>query len=203
MRSANKGSLLTALLLLPVALLAQQRMLAPEIVSIESVADYEEQLAVACSLGCAIGWSYQASSTLPGRDAKHYAAENLGDASLATAWVEGVAGYGEGERITITFAPIPEHSDGISFRGIELVNGYAKSEAIWRANSRVKRLAVSLAGKTLFELALEDTMSPQAFNFRDVFIHPGDRLELTILEVVRGDKYADTALSEINLYGAH
>jgi hypothetical protein len=198
------GNILATLMLLPVTLLAaENRILKPEIVTIDSIEEYEGLLESGCSLGCAIGWRYQASSTLPGQGANRYNADKMGDASLSSAWVEGAAEYGVGEKLTITFSTLPGHKEGIAFRGIELVNGYAKNEAVWRANSRVKRMSVRYQGKPLFELALADTMSPQAFNFEDILIYPGDHLEMTILDVYPGDKYADTAISEINLDGAH
>lgn len=200
----NYGIVITTLLLLPLTLHAgESRVLKPEIRTIESIEEYEAVLADGCSLGCAIGWRYEATSTLPAQGAARYNADLLGDASISSAWVEGAADYGVGEKITITFATLPGHDKGIPFRGIELVNGYAKSKAVWKANSRVKRISVSLQGKHLFELSLADTMSPQQFNYEDILIFPGNQLEMTILETYPGDKYADTAISEINLDGAH
>lgn len=200
---ATTRALLTAILLAPLALFASQAVLQPEIQSIESVADYEDQLSAGCSLGCAIGWSYQTSTTLAASGAIRYGAINLGDASLSTAWVEGAPGYGVGEAITIIFGALPELGEGVGFRGLEIVNGYAKNEKTWRENSRVKRLSVALNGRFLFELDLADTRAPQAFSFKDIIIRSGDRVKLTILDVYRGEKFADTAISEINLYGAH
>jgi hypothetical protein len=198
-----KRWLVTAVLLLPGAPLASQDVLQPQVQTIESVADYEEMLSVGCSLGCAIGWSYQASSTLPASGGIRYGALNLGDASLSTAWVEGAPGYGVGEAVTIIFGALPEAGEGVGFRGIELVNGYAKNAKTWRENSRVKRLSIGHNGGFLFELSLADTIAPQAFSFKDVDVRPGDRLTLTILDVYPGGKFDDTAISEIHFYGAH
>lgn len=198
------GRIIALPLLLPaLAIAADGRTLSGETFAIESVNAYEERLGGGCSLGCAIGWRYQASSTLQGQGNNSYAASNLGDARLASAWVEGREGHGEGEAITITFAGLPGDERSYPFRGIELVNGYAKNEPVWRANARVKRLAITLNDVPLFELALADSMLPQRFNFDDIPVKPDDRLTLTIIEVYPGERWADTALSEINLYGAH
>jgi len=196
-------TLLAAIALLAQPLSASQVVLQPEIRTIESVADYENELDVACSLGCAIGWTYRASSTLPASGGNRYGAFNLGDASLSTAWIEGAPGHGVGESITITFGALPEANHGVGFRGLEIVNGYAKNPKTWRENSRVKRLSVAHNGRFVFELALADTVAPQAFHFQDIRIRPGDRVTLTLLDVYPGDKFGDTAISEINLYGAH
>jgi hypothetical protein len=64
-------------------------------------------------------------------------------------------------------------------------------------------VSVSHNDRFLFELALADTIAPQMFSFKDITIRPGDRVKLTILDVYPGEKFDDTAISEINLYGAH
>ena len=66
-----------------------------------------------------------------------YGPHNLLDADLATAWVEGADGDGIGESVTIEAGEILEEA-------IIIRNGYQKSQALFNANSRVKKLRLTL-----------------------------------------------------------
>jgi hypothetical protein len=66
-----------------------------------------------------------------------YGAFNLFDNDPATAWVEGVKGYGNGEYFFANLGySLPEK--------IEIRNGYQKSESIFKKNSRVKSAKITL-----------------------------------------------------------
>ncbi|HUX97323.1 MAG TPA: hypothetical protein VMV47_16435 [Bacteroidales bacterium] len=66
-----------------------------------------------------------------------YGAHNLLDDDPATAWVEGVKGYGKGEYFHIDLGyALPEK--------LEIRNGYQKSETVFKKNSRVKSIKVTL-----------------------------------------------------------
>lgn len=171
-------------------------------VDAQTAADYEGLLRFGCSLGCAIGWEFDASSSLPAQGGNFYSPSNLGDYSLSSAWVEGVKGYGVGEKITITIKGSPDQKD-IPFTGLDVVNGYAKSRQAWQANSRVKTLKLVHNGQPRFLIHLLDTRTPQSVALPGMRVSGGDILTLEIVEVFPGDKYQDTAISEINLYGAH
>jgi len=164
--------------------------------------DYINLLRYGCSLGCVIGWEFDASSSLPAQGDNFYSPANLGDYSLSSAWVEGAKGYGIGEKITIRIKGSPDQKD-IPLTSLEVVNGYAKNRNAWRANSRVKTLKLLQNGKPRFLIHLLDTRTPQAFALPAMSVSGGDILSLEIVEVFPGDKYQDTAISEINLYGAH
>ena len=66
----------------------------------------------------------------------NYPVKNMQDNNLATAWV--AAGNGVGATIDIDFPKPRQISD------IGLYNGYHKSESLWGANSRVKRLLLEV-----------------------------------------------------------
>lgn len=66
-----------------------------------------------------------------------YCAHNLLDGDPETAWVEGNKGYGIGESFNIDLAyALPEK--------IEIRNGYQKSETVFKKNSRVKSIKLTL-----------------------------------------------------------
>jgi len=65
-----------------------------------------------------------------------YGAINLGDNNSNTCWAEGTEGDGVGEYIYMT---IPKN-----IRGIRIRNGFQKSESIYKANNRPKKIEIEL-----------------------------------------------------------
>ena len=156
-----------------------------------------------CSLGCAIGWTLDATSSLPKHDTITYLPNNMNDGDRNTAWVEGAKEYGVGEKIIIRF-DTSYRVPGVSFYCLTLTNGYAKSETVWKDNSRVKKMKLIQNGKPLFYIQLLDTMIPQSirWNYR-LMVASGDVIELEIVDVYKGRKWKDTAISDLSLMGAH
>lgn len=140
-----------------------------------------------------------ASSTLTGGS---YAAKNLFDHKAATAWVEGKADDGIGEWISFKFDKQAWEDKAYAFAGvIYIVNGYAKTPALFRENNRVKTLRVSYNGRVLCDLALADTMQLQTFRIqqlRPANCKLGDTIRFEIRDVYRGTKYRDTCLTELS-----
>ncbi len=95
---------------------------------------------------------------------------------------------------------------------IIVANGYVKSQAAWENNSRVKKLKVYLDNKPLFILNLEDKRATQTFNIDPIGFSDREndvarkklapwKLKFEILEVYKGLKYDDVAISEIYFDG--
>lgn len=156
-----------------------------------------------CSLGCAIGWTLNSTSNLSTQGTSTYEPENMNDGNKNTAWVEGKRDYGIGEKIIVQFSAIDGLTD-IPFDQIFITNGYAKSPSIWEDNSRVKLIKVYHNGNPKFIIKLEDTIYPQWVSWDETFnISESDKVELEILEVYPGNKFKDTAISDLSLNGAH
>lgn len=167
----------------------------------ETKESYWDVIGAGCSWYCAGGpKSVTASSQLKSQGSVNYKAGNAHDLNYRTAWVEGVEGYGIGEYLTYTF-------EGGSPRitTIIVVNGYVKSKKAFKENSRVKKLKVYKDGKPIAILDLKDIMGEQRFNIGTLGDHtsgsPDWKLKFEIMEVYKGDKYDDTALSEIYFDG--
>jgi hypothetical protein len=204
------------LLLVPLAASAQVPL-------VEAVVDEEFGAAIleedegmlfgGCSLGCAYGWETTASSHLPPQGENRYDVAMLEDGSARTAWVEGADGDGVGERLTFTILANPDPDGGgeeagegqpVSFWGIDLVNGYAKDEATWRRNGRVRELLLSINGRPAARLVLQDARLPQSVSLPPgLEVAPGDVVALEVRAVYAGERYADTAITELVLMGAH
>lgn len=161
-----------------------------------------------CSWYCGGGpKEVTASSYLKSQGKVSYLPENAHDLDYKNAWIEGVDGYGIGEFLTYTFSAGAPRITEIIF-----VNGYVKSEAAYRNNSRVKKLKVYLNNEPFAIITLEDKITNQGFKFEPIGIDDRDNHELLnsmpdwtlkfeILEVYEGLKYDDVAISEIYFDG--
>ena len=92
---------------------------------------------------------YQASSELDKPDPFEggrgsYSTLNLFDGIPSTAWVEGVAGHGIGESVIFSTGTLIPSS-------LTIRNGYQKSESIYRSNSRVKEVKLTLCAGFMME----------------------------------------------------
>jgi hypothetical protein len=153
-----------------------------------------------CSWYCGGGnYSVKASSSLHPEKGMVYKAENANDLSYKTAWVEGKSNEGIGEYLEYSFK-----NESPRVTKIIVSNGYMKSETAWKNNNRVKKLKLYINGKLLGLLNLEDSRTDQVFNI-GTFGHNINKTDLVmkfeILEVYRGDKYDDTAITEIYFDG--
>lgn len=161
-----------------------------------------------CSWYCGGGVrSVTASSSLSSQGSNNYDPNNAHDFSFKNAWVEGVSGYGIGESLTYSFVP-----ENPRITQIIVVNGYVKSERAWKSNSRVKKLRVYHNNEVLADLNLKDVRAEQHFEFQPIGYSNRDDfdilkkkdpwiLKFEILEVYKGDKYDDTAITEIYFDG--
>ena len=110
------------------------------------------------------------------------------DCEIEKVWVEGIKGYGIGEKIYLS------KSD---FRTLIILNGYISFNKpyLYEQNSRVKKLKIiDKINKKEFIVDLKDTPNPQKILSGELL----DReLILEILEVYIGSKYEDTCISLI------
>lgn len=136
---------------------------------------------------------YCVSSVLPPQFGFNYRPKNLVDGKYDTAWVPDTAKAldGIGESLIIDFGP------NVSFRGLQLWNGYHKNESIFTKNNRVRELELTLPGEAPQTFEIDDGAKPISFTLDKAVFVPWVRLR--ILSVHRGTKYHDTALSEVRV----
>jgi hypothetical protein len=123
----------------------------------------------------------------------NYGPESLFDNDSNTAWVEGVDGQGIGEWIVIEF-------DGLRLvRDIQIANGYNKGRQLYQKNSRVKELKLEFSQRERRTVVIQDTGVTQSIAL------PKDQplkaywVKLTIESVYPGNKFEDTAISELHV----
>jgi hypothetical protein len=153
-----------------------------------------------CSWYCEGGnYSVKASSALQPEKGIVYKAENANDLSYKTAWVEGKDDEGIGEYLEYYFK-----NSSPRVTKIIISNGYMKSETAWKNNNRVKKLTLFVNGKIYGVLNLEDSRSDQVFDIGTFGRNKNGTdliLKFEILEIYKGDKFNDTAITEIYFDG--
>ena len=149
-----------------------------------------------CSWYCGGGnYKIKASSSL----GDSYKAEFANDLSYKTAWVEGKKDEGIGEHLEYYFK-----NDSPRITEIIISNGYMKSEETWKNNNRVKKLKLYVNGVPLGVLNLKDSRTDQYFSVGTLGHNKNGTdliLKFEILEVYKGSKYNDTAITEIYFDG--
>ena len=131
------------------------------------------------------------SSTLAPQGSNSYSHDNLFDGNPRTAWVEGIAGTGEGSYVSFSF------DSPRTLSRLRLINGYAKSEKAYRDNARVSSLRVISSGGANQSVRLRDTSAWQEIDLRD--LGPVSWVMFRIDSTYSGARWADTAISEFDL----
>ncbi len=129
----------------------------------------------------------EVSSTLKPEAAYHKS--YLFDQSVDYGWVEGVAGLGKGERITVTFDKPQE------ITGIQIYNGYQRSRDHFIKNARVASLKVSADQGPVAELVVPDKQGPSVVDWSSK-----GRIKKLTLEIAKtkaGKRYPDLVISEL------
>jgi hypothetical protein len=124
-----------------------------------------------------------------GVNTAYYGPRNLFDEDKSTAWAEGATGIGDREWVLLSWP------DERSLRGIRIVNGYAKSSALFTKNGRVQRIRLTFSEGQSALLAVGDAQEPQILSLPNPVRARWVKIE--ILAAVRGEKYSDTAISEL------
>jgi len=173
------------------------------------VKTYEEHLQDPELHYCCQGFSVDnltASSTLKSQTNKLYHINNLGDNQSKTAWVEGAKDSGVGEFIQFDYAydiAYAQAAEGaFNYKDDwQILNGYQKNLQTWKENGRVKRFKMYINEVAFCYIDLLDESGIQAVSLGFLDYLEKDkatiRIKLEIMAIYNGDKYLDTALSEI------
>ncbi len=131
-------------------------------------------------------YEVRASSTLPDDDGISYSPDKLRE--WEGAWSEGAAGPGVGEWLELT----PEVPKPLT--AIEILPGYDKSDELFAANARPKRVEVLLNGEHRFEAELRDAKEVQEIPVK-AYDKPVRTVRLTFKEVYPGKRFEDLCVS--------
>lgn len=140
------------------------------------------------------------TSFLKSNGAITYGADNAFDFNVSTAWVEGAKGDGIDE----TFSLNIKVGDTHQLATVEIYNGYCKDLSTWQNNNRVKELEMFVNGKSIGILHLADTYLGQRFTIGNFYPVNGNLfLQFKVKSVYKGDKYDDTAISDVLFDGKY
>jgi len=157
-----------------------------------------QELMGGCSLACAFPW--ETSATPPGKAPQPV--YKLNDSDASTAWID--PSLSVGTKLTFRFPSIPKVMDGNTpFYGFDIASGYATSDALFSAYSRVKRAKLFYNGKPLYYVNFANTKRWQHINFDDIMARQNDTFTIEILEVYPGAKFPNVAITQLVLQGAH
>ncbi len=132
-----------------------------------------------------------ASSVLdPWRDVT-YGPANMFDNKLDTAWVEGVDGTGNGERLIFEF------DTEQMVEGISMLNGYHKSNDLFAKNGRITEIYLDTSDGQQLVAPIADDPGEQVLYF-DTPVRL-KWLAIQISKAKAGTKYTDTAISEFRV----
>lgn len=118
--------------------------------------------------------------------------QRLMDGDMATAWVEGVSGNGEGEIVTFTL------NGTYMVSGFTINGGYQKNSDLYGKNSRPSEIEISLSDGTVQNFAVADTEGKQEFTLSEP--KAATNISIKIVSVYAGWKYPDTAITEMSFY---
>ena len=134
--------------------------------------------------------SASASSVLKATLTINYAAINVLDGDLATAWNEGAEGPGLGEWVRLDF------SKPVTPVRIDIANGYQKDSARFKGNVRVKSMKLQYSNGSTQVIELLDTEDFQSVTTDQL---PIEWIKITILSVYPDYVWEDAALSEVRI----
>ncbi|HFI0448828.1 TPA: DUF805 domain-containing protein [Streptococcus suis] len=119
--------------------------------------------------------------------------KNLIDGDRTTAWVEAASGQGIQESVTLTL-------DGVyRISQLSLFTGYQLSEDIFHKNSRPAKLQLTFSDNSSQEIDVNDQMGEQLIKLPQSV--ETSSVTVTIIKTFAGNKYEDTAISEIRFIG--
>jgi hypothetical protein len=156
-----------------------------------AVKDEAEPLLPDASMGHVTG-AYASSVLVEDKYNLVHGAENVLDGDASTAWSEAATGNGIGEWLTITL------DQKCVISGISIMNGYQKSEKLYKKNSRPSDLEVEFSDGTTELIHINDQMGWETITFSQT--HVADEISFTIQGVYEGNTYDDTLITDIQIF---
>jgi hypothetical protein len=132
----------------------------------------------------------------------------LADGKGETAWVvqHGVGAWFEFVFQADGFHPdVPLENKRTGVNCLYVWTGYNKTPERWREHARIRQLSLSVDGHKVAIIALLDAAQPQRVDLPPTLLRRGMRFRFTIEDTYPGDRFDETAVSEVRLdgYGHH
>lgn len=124
-----------------------------------------------------------------------YQAKRVADGNKGTCWVEGGAGYGIGETVTLYLDNVYDVSK------FSITGGWTINKELFDHNAKPAVMYVYFSSSPYehYKVTLDETMSTQNFQIDEKNVQ---WVQFEIVDVYPGEKSVyDTCISEITLYG--
>ena len=123
------------------------------------------------------------------------------DNNPKTAWVEGVDGNGEGQKIVIPISAVSQ----IGRVKIRIKNGYQKSESLLKANAAPKEVLLEVLNRSGQPIAQQKATLTKTMGWQEIILKGENDLTahqvvLTVLSSHDGTKYKDACISDIEVF---
>lgn len=132
----------------------------------------------------------------------NFEAKNMFDGNMKTCWLTAWDGKNEVIEIVID---IEENAEvpSAEIRSIYFANGWRKDMQTWKNYSRLKKVSMSINEKPYAEITFENTYKMQGIDIDKLKIEKSRRyrIRLRVLELYKGDKFDQLAISDIQLNG--
>ncbi|WP_166804625.1 hypothetical protein [Cryobacterium sp. TmT3-12] len=120
------------------------------------------------------------------------------DGDLGTSWVEGVDGLGTNETLTLSLPGTPD------VQLVCVINGYAKSEALYLRNARVRQFTVQTDQGSQPSMLRQKPVADYAA-YQSLALPKGSTSEIVLTIAIAvggvgGDRAADTSISEVEVW---
>jgi hypothetical protein len=146
-----------------------------------------------------------ASSYLNGKKYS-FPASNINDYNLETPWISSNKTKVKADIVEFTYdySKNTQSGNAISINSFYIINGY-RNYKLWKHYSRIKKLKMFINNMPIAYIELKDTYKFQSVDFPDYLLSFGKiwRIKFEIIEVFKGGKYKNTAISEFNFSGNH
>ena len=137
-------------------------------------------------------YEVQASSVLAPADGLTYEAAKIKKSWGEETWSEGAKGPGIGEWLELKpVAPKP-------LAAVEIQPGYSKSDALFQANARPKKILISLNDEHQFSATIPDAKEACRIPIHG-YAKPVKKIRLTFQEVWPGTRFEDLCVSGVRL----
>jgi len=133
-----------------------------------------------------------ASSELAPQKENVYRPENVADGNWDTVWAEGAKGDGRGEWIEASLE-VPQR-----VHAVEILGGYVKSEELFRANARPKRVEIVLDDKHRQTADLPDKAGSVRVPVSG-YDKPAERVRVVIKDVYPGARWQDCVVTGLEV----
>jgi hypothetical protein len=138
-------------------------------------------------------FSVTASSTLPPDGSLTYSADHVKKFWGDEAWSEGAAGPGTGEWLELK----PQIAKPLI--AISLLPGYCKSDELFKANARPKKILIELNGEHRFHADILDSPDECEIPVKG-YAKPVKSVKITFEDVWKGTQHEDLCISGVQLH---